>query len=153
MSRPLNEYFKYVMESDVHDYGLGNVVDFLDIRADQVLPCDWVITNPPFNKADQFIKQADRIAKDGYAMLVRTSFLEGVKRYNQLFLFNPPDVVAQFSERVPMGRGRIDPKMSTATAYCWLVWYKESDKILFKPTSLQWIPPCRKTLERPGDYV
>ena len=154
MVRPLEEYFKYVMASDIHDYGDRNVADFLSIEVDKDnINVDWIITNPPFNKALQFIRKARTIAKDGVAMLVRTSFLEGVQRHNQLFCGHNPDIVAQFAERVPMVKGRYDPNASTATSYCWLVWFTESDKILFKDTYLRWIPPCKKSLERPNDYT
>jgi hypothetical protein len=114
---------------------------------------NWIITNPPFNKAQQFIEVAQRTATDGVAMLVRTSFLEGIMRYNTMFLHNPPDIVAQFSERVPMIKGRLDKKASTATSYCWLVWYIDDLQNIEKSTILTWIPPCRKVLERDGDYT
>ena len=99
-----------------------------------------------------FIERAQRSAIDGVAMLVRTSFLEGIMRYQTLFLRNPPDVVAQFSERVPMVKGRIDKKASTATSYAWLVWHIDNLNDIERTTILQWIPPCRKQLEREGDY-
>jgi len=69
-----------------------------------------------------------------------------------LFLTNPPDVVAQFAERVPMVRGRCDRKASTATAYAWLVWYIDNHNEADKKTILRWIPPCRKQLELDCDY-
>ena len=39
-------------------------------------------------------------------------------------------------------------KASTATAYCWLIWTRDAAA----ETRFRWIPPCRKALERPGDY-
>lgn len=57
-------------------------------------------------------------------------------------------VIAQFSERVPMFKGKLDATGSTATAYCWLVWTKD-----VPGTTFVWIPPCRRQLERPGDYA
>lgn len=153
MTRPLNEYFKYVMESDIHDYGDGNVTDFLNCEIDRTnSTIHWVITNPPFNKAQQFIEKAQKVAIDGVAMLVRTSFLEGIMRYQTMFLKNPPDIVAQFAERVPMVEGRCDPKASTATSYCWMIWFIDNLSDIEKTTVLTWIPPCRKQLERNGDY-
>lgn len=151
MARPLNEYFASVAESDIHDYGYCSVTDFLNAYGMRGY-FNWIITNPPFNKAQQFIERAQQTATDGVAMLVRTSFLEGVMRYNTMFLHNPPDIVAQFSERVPMIKGRIDQKASTATSYCWLVWYIDDLHDIEKKTILTWIPPCRKQLEREGDY-
>ena len=151
MARPLSEYSKSVAESDIHDYGQRAICDFLN--ADNIDGMfNWIITNPPFNKAQQFIEKAQKIATDGVAMLVRTSFLEGVMRYQTMYLKNPPDIVAQFSERVPMVKGRCDKKASTATSYAWLVWYIDPHPDVDKQTILRWIPPCRKQLEREGDY-
>lgn len=82
------------------------------------------------------------------ALLVRTAWIEGVGRYQTLFRDHPPAIVAQFSERVPMVKGLLAPKPSSATAYCWVVWTKNHSG----PTRLMWIPPCRKLLEREGDY-
>jgi hypothetical protein len=111
MSRPLMEYFDYVMESDINNYGENNVVDFLETEIDRTnATINWIITNPPFNKAQQFIEKAQKIATDGVAVLTRTSFLEGIMRYQTLYMKNPPSIVAQFSERVPMVRGRMRPK-------------------------------------------
>ena len=153
MSRALWEYFGCVMESDIVDYGDGNVTDFLSAEGSEIgFDVHWIITNPPFNKAQQFIEKAQTIATQGVAMLVRTSFLESVMRYQTLFMHNPPDIVAQFSERVPMVKGRYDPKASTATSYAWLVWYS-GPKQANNQTVLMWIPPCRKQLERISDYA
>lgn len=151
MARPLSEYFRKVFSADVHDYGFGEVHDFLN-GSFIFPPPGWVITNPPFNKAQQFIETAQVAATDGVAMLVRTSFLEGIMRYQTLFMTNPPDIVAQFSERVPMIKGRYDPKASTATSYAWLVWYIDDIKQADRKTILRWIPPCRKQLEREDDW-
>jgi hypothetical protein len=109
---------------------------------------DWVITNPPFNLAEEFINRSMKIARLGVAMLTRTVFIESVGRYEHLFKDNPPWRVAQFAERVPMVEGRLDREASTATAYAWLVWEKDQRG----PCELVWIPPCRKELERDKDY-
>jgi hypothetical protein len=147
MARALGKYFKSVMATDIHPYGYGGVCDFLFPA--NGFKTDWVITNPPFRLAEQFIETACSMAQTGVAMLVRIAFLEGVGRYNNLFIKNPPSIIAQFSERVPMFKGRVDAKGSTATAYCWLVWRDWSSK---NSTRFMWIPPCRKRLEREGDY-
>jgi hypothetical protein len=47
-----------------------------------------------------------------------------------------------------MVKGRLDGKATTATGYAWFVW----EKNLAGTSRLMWIPPCRKQLERPGDY-
>ena len=48
-----------------------------------------------------------------------------------------------------MVKGRLDAKATTATGYAWLVWEKDSNET----KRLMWVPPCRKALERQGDYA
>lgn len=144
MARPLGEYFGRVTASDVHDYGYGAVEDYLFAPAQIV---DWTITNPPFRLASEFIQRGTAYSRGGVAMLVRTSFLEGGKRHRELFSPNPPALILQFCERVPMFKGRIDRAGSTATSYCWMVWRPARGL-----TSFEWIAPCRKRLERDSDY-
>ena len=110
--------------------------------------CDWVITNPPFRLGEQFVLRSLKVARRGVAILARTVFIESVGRYEKVFRKTPPTKFAQFTERVPMVKGRLDRKASTATGYCWLVWEKKKRSA----PRLMWVPPCRKSLERDGDY-
>jgi hypothetical protein len=148
MAKPLKEYFKDVRCSDAYDYGYGDVSDFLTCRhkADAF---DWVITNPPFRLAEEFVLQALQIARRGVAILARTVFLESVGRYRGIFQEAPPTKFAQFVERVPMVKGRLDGKATTATGYAWLVWEKGAETA----PRLMWVPPCRRQLERTTDYL
>lgn len=148
MAEPLSEYFKSITSSDVFDYGYGQVRDFLD-RDYKEGSFDWVITNPPFKLAEEFVLEGLRVSRIGVAMLTRTVFIESIGRYERLFKPTPPSVFAQFVERVPMVKGRLDKKASTATGYCWVIWNK-ADQI--DAPKLAWIPPCRKRLERYNDY-
>lgn len=159
MAKPLKEFFGRVHTSDIHDYSVESadfcqdrVVDFLfpysESPAIAANGVDWIITNPPFRLAEQFFRRAWEIkGVIGVALIVRTAFLEGVGRYAAIFKDNPPSIVAQFTERVPMVKGRLTAKGSTATSYCWLVWMEG-----VSGTRLTWIPPCRKQLEKAGDY-
>lgn len=149
MYAPLTEYFAHVFPSDIHDYDMGYqqhdfLMPFIPGGAD---PTHWIVTNPPFRLAEQIIQRGCDIARQGVAVLVRISFLEGVGRYERLFSISPPTIIAQFVERVPMHKGKLTATGSTATSYCWLVWIKGA-----APQPFQWILPCRKRLERPGDY-
>jgi hypothetical protein len=137
MAKALKEYFRDV----------SHVRDFLtDPYGTDT--CDWIVTNPPFRLAEEFVLQALRMARRGVAILARTVFLESCGRYDAIFSTTPPSKFAQFVERVPMLRGRLDEKGSTATGYAWFVWEKEH----VGTPRLMWVPPCRKALERPGDY-
>jgi hypothetical protein len=148
MVRPLEEVFSKVIASDAYPYGYGAVRDFL---AEPYGPgtADWVITNPPFRLAEAFIDRSLGVARGGVAILARTQFVEGVGRFERLFRERPPAVFAPFTERVPMVRGRLDQSASTATSYAWFVWHKDQRVPVWR-TKL--IPPCRKQLERAGDY-
>jgi hypothetical protein len=147
MAVTLAEYFREVTASDVFDYSFGAVADFLKAKHTED-SFDWVITNPPFRLAEEFINRSMKIARHGIAMLTRTVFIESVWRYERLFKINPPSRFAQFTERVPMVKGRVDKKASTATGYAWLIWEKDQ----LGASQLAWIPACRKALEREGDY-
>lgn len=161
MVRPLAEYFSAVDAADVHDYGAGFPVrDYL--FGEDPEPVDWTFMNPPFRLGEEFIARALRTSRVGVAAIVRTAFLEGEDRFTRLFGGSPPSMVLIHSERVVMLRGRlvragaVDPfnpkpgtKASTATSYCWLIW--RCDFTGGMP-SLDWLPPCRRQLELPGDY-
>lgn len=147
MSEPLTEYFDKVRSSDVHDYGYGRVEDFLfwAVKHDE----DWIITNPPFRLAKEFVHKGRKLARVGAAVLVRTVFLESGERWDELYRETPPSDVLIFCERVPMLKGRLERSASSATSYAWFVWRKSAPH----GTHLHWIPPgTRKRLERNDDY-
>jgi len=150
MARPLGEYFASVHATDIFDYGfetMAAVEDFLFPTTVAPHPIDWVITNPPFRLAEEFVMKGLAIARVGCAMLVRSAFIESVGRYERLFKPSPPTFVAQFVERLPLVKGRVDPAAASATAYSWLVWVNG-----LPPQPTVWIPPCRAALERSSDY-
>jgi len=147
MVKALEEYFRVVSASDIHDYG----VDFpiKDYLAGEELHFDWTITNPPFKLGYEFIEQAlDH--SDNVAVILRSAFLEGKGRWEKLFQYNRPSYVFQHVERVPMVKGRYDPDAASATAYSWLVWIGHSRG---EDTILDWIPPCKKDFVRDGDSL
>lgn len=153
MVRPLSEYFGSVMATDVHPHDPDMVLyDFLSM-APQPWKFDWVITNPPFRLAQKFALRALEHASEGVALLCRTVWLEGGERYRDLFAKMPPTDVLVFCDRVPMHKGRVDPKGSTATSYSWFVWDRGSMQSPWT-ARINWLPPgTRKRLERAEDYT
>lgn len=146
MARPLAEFFGAVRATDVHDYGMGYpVADFLWPEPPASMP-DLIITNPPFRLAAAFVRRAMQVSRLGCAMLVRGTWMETVERF-RLFADHPPALVAQFAERLPMIGGYLAQEASSATAYAWVIF-------LHGETDTRWrhIPPCRRELERSGDY-
>lgn len=125
MAGPLGETFD-VTASDIHDYGGNDVMDFLappgriDLdRVDLHAQTDWVITNPPFAKAEAFAARGLKVATRGVALLCRLAFVESVGRHPMM---TRKALSAPFSERVPMQMGSWDPDLSSATAYAWFFW-------------------------------
>lgn len=149
MVKPLREYFGAVCASDVIDYGFPDAIVHDFVNNDPATDADFIITNPPFNLAAEFALKALSIADVGVCLFVRTAFLEGANRHRTLFSVRPPAFVLQFVERVPLQKGRLNPKGSTATAYCWIVWANPEHET---ETRFEWIAPCRKRLERTSDY-
>ena len=147
MAVVLKEYFESADATDAYDYGYGDVRDFL-LEPYRAGSYDWVITNPPFRLAQEFVIRGLQVARIGLAIVARTTFLESVGRYEAIFREKPLAIFAQFTERVPMLKGRLDPKASTATGYAWFVWRKDISIV----PRLMWVRPCRKALERPEDY-
>lgn len=176
MSGPLAETFD-VVASDVHDYGGNIVADFLEGwrepqgPAGQMNPArvlwhsrpDWVITNPPFAKAEAFAAQGMKVARRGVALLCRLAFTETEGRYR---IMRRKALTAPFAERVPMQLGSWDPDLSSATAYAWFIWMNDEaleaspfrDGIraawALDSTLERIIPPgTRARLARPNDRV
>lgn len=161
--RGLGDRFDRVRASDVADYGAGFE------QLDYLLPLwphpvvDWIITNPPFRLAGEFIDRALADASQGVAMLVRTQFLAGQARYRDLFSRHRPHLVLQHAERVVMLAGRLvrareadqlntttpGSPATTATDYTWLIWLTNR---LAVRTEFDWIAPSRLEFEQPGDY-
>ena len=141
MAKVLKEYFWQVQSTDAHQYGYAQQRDFLT-HPYETNAVDWVITNPQFRLAEEFVLRALRLARHGVAILVRTVFLESVGRYGAIFRENPPTKFAQFAERVPMVSGRLDIKATTATGYAWLVWEKDTTG----NPRLMWVPPAANNL-------
>lgn len=149
MASPIAEYSDLTYASDIFDYGYGDVLDFLSPSARMHnTGVDWIIMNPPFNRAVDFALAALDLAQVGVAMLCRTAWAEGEDRYNRLFRFYRPSV-AQFAERVPMVKARYAINAKSATAYAWFIFIRDQ-RVAPQPL---WIPPCRKRLSRVSDIL
>lgn len=156
MTEVLREYFASVYASDVFDYGRGyalgafvaSKIGLVDDMARCPSEPDWVITNPPFSLSEQFVMRGLQVARLGVAILIRSQWLEGIERYQQIFSTVPPTTIAHFVERVPMTKGKWDPEASTATSYIWVVWEKRRGG----RTNTVWIPPGQRVaLTKPDD--
>lgn len=159
MVRPLQEEFIRVIYSDIVERGYGMdlpgcitpTFDFINGHANLPRNIDWIITNPPFIRAQGFWTRAMERANVGVAFLCRLNFIESDHRYSAMFKNHPPAYIFIHTQRVPMFLGRLGAshKESSATAYAWFVWIKPLQN---KFTKVHWIPPVRDELIRDGDY-
>lgn len=139
MSKVLLNVTGEVRSSDLYDRGFGESgVDFLETpdRADNI------ITNPPFNAAEGFVKSGVHAAKNKFALLLRLAFLEGANRQRTIFSVCPPSRVWVFSERITFYPANAERKGSGTTAYAWFVWDKDAPSA----TELRWFKPGYKAL-------
>ena len=83
MVKVLQEYFDKVESCDISDYGQDRIADFLSKDVEQ--ECDFIITNPPFNLAEEFVIKALSMTRKLVAVFARTQFMEGIGRYERLF--------------------------------------------------------------------
>jgi len=136
MAEPLRESFARVHASDVHDYGEGYAIGSfvghgaqggsLDLDLARCpFRADWIISNPPFVLAREFVMRALDEAAVGVAFILRLAWLEAEERFEEIFSRRPPALIAQCVDRVPMHKGRYDPTGSTTMAYAWFVWTRE----------------------------
>ena len=134
MSNVLAETGAIVISTDLYDRGYGESGhDFL--RSDR--KCANIVTNPPFNSAEGFVKTGVRCAQRKIALLLRLAFLEGANRANTIFHQTPPSRVWVFSERITFYPKDAVVAGSGTTAYAWFVW----DKDHTGPTELKWLAP------------
>ena len=125
-----------VFSNDIIDRGYGDLhQDFLTIN--EVF--DNIVTNPPYNKANEFVIHALKCSKNKVAMLLRLSFLEGSNRYSNIYTKTPPTYVYVFSKRVTFMPETIKGNSGSGpTAYAWFIWDKHSKS---KCSKIKWIEP------------
>jgi len=123
MSDVLKATGQTILSTDLYDRGYGESgIDFLD-PARRVAN---VITNPPFNSAEGFVRSGLKSADRKFALLLRLAFLEGAGRQRTIFSDAPPSRVWVFSERITFYPAGAVQKGSGTTAYAWFVWDKEA---------------------------
>lgn len=137
MSEVIEDAGAYVISSDLYDRGYGETGhDFLNTwrRAPNI------VTNPPYNAAEGFVRTGLRQAGTKFALLLRLAFLEGANRQRTIFSEAPPSRVWVFSERITFYPAGAVQKGSGTTAYAWFVWDKDAPG----GTELKWFKPGYK---------
>jgi len=135
LSKELERYGCDVISTDLYDRGFGKTgIDFLQTK-ELLAPC--ILTNPPYVIATEFVSHALKLGADEIYMFVKLQFLEGIRRFKEIYNINPPCEILQFIERQRVIKnGNYERyKEASAMAFCWLVWRKD---YIGKPT-FDWI--------------
>lgn len=137
MSRVLEQTGSEVYSSDLYDRPYGDSgVDFLTANR----RASNIVTNPPYNSAEGFVKAGLEKTDRKLALLLRLAFLEGSNRNRTIFTVTPPARVWVFSERITFYPAGMKAAGSGTTAYAWFVWDKDAPTA----TELKWLKPGYK---------
>lgn len=135
ISEVLKETGYSVESSDLIGRGYGDVEDFLttERRATNI------ITNPPFEKAEEFVRKALSSTTGKVAMFLPLTFLESQKR-ESLLAGSCLKTVYVFVDRVSLYKGGSVRCGGGRAAYAWFVWEHGYDD----PPTLGWVHSERK---------
>lgn len=141
MSKVLEQYVDSVTSTDLRrDSGYGREeTDFLN--PDVSFECDWIITNPPFSHAAEFIEKSLQITPN-VAMLLKATFWHARKRLS-LFQQTLPSAILPLTWRpsfLEKERGS-SPLMDVM----WVVWSQDVASIGYCPLPR----PARMSEETP----
>lgn len=109
-------------------FSMDKIVDGADFLAkSNCLKVSYIITNPPFSLAFEFVQKAKQIAKKKFAFLLPLSYLHGQKRYEQIYTKNDNYRLKKVwvFTRYPLltDTVREDGKYNTGMqVYAWFIW-------------------------------
>ena len=105
-------------------YNCQHSEDATDFRAAiWQVPCDWVVTNPPYGRAEAILANAYRCARTGVAFLLRLSFLEPTNG-RRVWLQEHQE---QLSHLLVFGSPRpsfTDDGRTDSATVAWMVWQR-----------------------------
>ena len=141
MSEILKETGCPIISSDLYARGYGSQNDFFSLQG----PYENIITNPPYNVAEDILEHALKISTKKVALLLRLAFLESIKRYRKFYSHIPPTRVYVFTERLSMYPAGEVIKGGGVTPHAWFIWDKSDTSL---KTEIKWIEPGLKKMEK-----
>ena len=125
LTKPLREAGYNVITSDIvkRRATIDYVEDFLSTTE---LRAPIILTNPPYSEAANFVLHSIELGAEYIYMFLKTTFLEGQKRYEQLFSQYPPKEIWVFSrrEQCAINNDEREFQKSSAACYAWFIWEK-----------------------------
>lgn len=126
MSKVIASYGHTVISSDIRDTGYGEGgIDYLTATK---IDHNAVITNPPFNLSEEFIKKATG-SIEIVAMLLKSQYWHAKKR-NKIFTYKTPSYVLPLTWRPDF---TMNGKGSPTMDMIWTVWLPMSGPCEYKP--------------------
>ena len=104
---------------------------------------DWIITNPPFSLAEEFIERCVEIGRP-FALLLKTQFWHAARR-EELFYKYPPSYILPLTWRPDFLFKEPDRAGKPLMDVCWNVWLGTGE--LFRLCSTEYRPLSRPTKE------
>jgi hypothetical protein len=90
MVKAMQENGYSVIATEKYPRGYG--ITGRDFLTADLVPCDWIITNPPFSLAEEFIKKC-AIHQQPFALLLKSQYWHSQKRYNLFQQYRPSAVL------------------------------------------------------------
>jgi hypothetical protein len=134
---PLRESGRFVVASDIHDYGLPGCAIYDYLTAAAPLGIEGIVTNPPFKQAQQFLAKA--LGEVGYvALLLRTNFLMDGEGRGKFLDLHEPTRVYYAAPRFPMMHrfGWEGERAPSNTPHSWAIWQRGAPREF--PERLYW---------------
>jgi len=136
ISKTLMRYGHNVYSTDICPYKDGSIeippLDFFTGGND--FQCKTILTNPPFNKHEEFLLRALSLNVD-VVFFVRLSFLASIRRL-KIFKRYKPTYVYIYSGRAHCYKNGDRDKSQNMIDYCWMMWQYPYPRI---DPSLRWI--------------
>lgn len=131
MSDVLEKYFRNVYSSDIRDTGYGQQLNYLN---EPNLAGDCLITNPPFNESEAFIRKAISEGRSLVGMLLKSQYWHSAKRL-KLFNEHPPAYVLPLTWRADFLFNTRQPgdKINPTMEVLWTVWHPEYQRTVYQP--------------------
>jgi len=128
LSERLKSFGHIVKSTDLVDRGYNDFDGQLDFINSPTEKFDGdIVTNPPYKLATEFVeKSLDSVNMGGkVCMFLKIQFLEGQKRYEQLYSKGGLKYVLVYSKRISTAKNAdFDKYKTTAMCHAWFVWEK-----------------------------
>ena len=123
----------HIYTNELYDYGSSDFSDDFLAPLDEVTynikNYDVIVTNPPYKLAKEFVLRGFEIAREQY-LLLRLSFLEGQKRYQELFSKKHLKGVYIFTARISCSEGVDELPTANSVTYCWLHFESQNQSMI-----------------------